>query len=135
MTPPTRYTSQVLDTGTGTSGTEGGTMGAQAGYSEVRVGQIELDTPSRYARCRHPSARVWLLSMERYMHLVHFDPQDLIDIVAMHIDGTVNSWINATKLLCPEPCCFESIVNLHNVLSAHWCGCMLCGRSTPSAQD
>ena len=60
------------------------------------VGQIKLDTPPRYAGGRRPSARVWLSSIERYMCLVHFDSQDWIDVVAMRIDGTASSWINAT---------------------------------------
>ena len=57
---------------------------------------MELDMPPRYARGRRPSARVWLSSIERYMRLVHFDPQDWIDVVAVRIDGTTSSWINAT---------------------------------------
>ena len=57
---------------------------------------MKLDTPTRYARGRCPNAHVWLLSIGRYMRLVHFDPQDWIDVVAMRIDETASSWMNAT---------------------------------------
>ena len=57
---------------------------------------MKLDAPPRYNGARKPGARVWLQQMERYMRLMHYDPMNRLDIVAMRIEGAASSWVNAT---------------------------------------
>ena len=62
------------------------------------MGQMKLDAPPRYAGGRCPGVRVWIAAMERYMHLMRYDPTDWINVVAMRVDGAASSWVNAALL-------------------------------------
>ena len=72
-----------------------GTAGTSAVHGTVSVGQMKLDAPPRYSGKRYPGARVWLAQMERYMRLMRYDPADWLDVVAMRVDGSASSWMNA----------------------------------------
>ena len=61
----------------------------------VGVGQMKLEAPSRYSGKRQPRARVWLTQMERYMRLMRYAPTNWLDVVAMGVEGTASSWVNA----------------------------------------
>ena len=61
----------------------------------VGVGQMKLEAPPRYSGKRQLGARVWLTQMERYMKLMRYAPTDWLDVVAMQVEGTASSWVNA----------------------------------------
>ena len=63
----------------------------------VGVAQMKLEAPLRYLGKRHPGVRVWLTQMERYMQLIHYAPTGWLDVVAMRVEGTVSSWVNAAQ--------------------------------------
>ena len=85
--PGTRYMSNIP------GGTVGGTSGTQTGA--VRMEQMKLDPPPRYAGGRRPGPRAWIATQERYMRLMRYDPADWINVVAMRVDGAACSWVNA----------------------------------------
>ena len=89
--PATQMASHMgPDPQTGTVGTSGGVPVVASG-----VGQMKLDPPPRYSGGRRPGARVWLSQMERYMRLMEFPAKKWLDIVAMRVDGSASTWINA----------------------------------------
>ena len=60
------------------------------------VGQMKLDAPPRYSSKRQPGVRVWLTQMECCMRLMCYAPTDWLDTVAMHVEGAISNWVNAT---------------------------------------
>ena len=57
-------------------------------------GQVKIKAPPRYSRKRQLSVHIWLTQMEQYMRLMKYSPSDLLDIVAIRVEGAANSWVN-----------------------------------------
>ena len=56
------------------------TKGASAGTSvgtPLGIGQLKLEGPARYSSGRKPSVCVWLVEVERWMHLMRYLPDQL----------------------------------------------------------
>ena len=56
---------------------------------------MKLEALPQYLGKRHPGLRVWLTQIERYMRLMRYAPTDWFDVVAMRVEGAMNSWVNA----------------------------------------
>ena len=93
--PSPRMMSDMGPTGNTTAGTLFPGTSGTAAVAGPGVGQMKLDAPPRYSGGRRPSVRVWLSQMERYMRLMRYPNTDWLDIIAMRVDGTASSWMNA----------------------------------------
>ena len=80
---------------------------------------MKLDAPLQYLGKKQPRVRVWLTQIECYMHLMRYGPTNLLDVVAMCVEGPASSWLNATlqdvaigrkPTFCPWTQCKETMV-------------------------